>query len=70
VATASKPLTVLLARIGFYRVKAQIDTSCSGSCAASYRISGAAKHKLEVIPACRPKGSGFACSKVRIVRLY
>jgi hypothetical protein len=70
VATASKPLTILLANRGFYRVKAEIDTSCKGTCAAGYRISGAANHKLRVIPSCRLKGSGFVCSKLKIVRLY
>ena len=70
VATASRPLTVLLANRGLYRVKAEIDSSCKGSCDGSYRISGSANHKLEVVPSCQPKGSGFACSKVRIVKVY
>ena len=38
VATPSKPLTVLLDNRGLYRVKAEIDSSCTGSCDASYRI--------------------------------
>src|SRR6202007_1614933 len=58
VATPSKPLTVLLDNGGLYRVKAVIDVSCKGSCDASFRISGSANHKLEVVPSCRPKGSG------------
>jgi hypothetical protein len=70
VATPSKPLTVLLDNSGLYRVKAEIDSSCKGSCAASYRISGSANHKLEIVPNCQPKGSGFVCSKVKIVRIY
>ncbi len=70
VATPSKPLTVRLARSGLYRVKAEIDASCKGSCAASLRISGSANHKLEVVPSCRPSGSGFVCSKVKIVKVY
>ena len=70
VATPSKPLTVLLDNSGVYRVKAEIGSSCRGSCDASYRISGAANHKLEIVPSCQPKGSGFACSKVKIVRVY
>ncbi len=70
VATPSKPLTVLLDNNGVYRVKAEIDSSCKGSCAASYRISGSANHKLEVVPSCQPKGSGFVCSKVKIVKAY
>ena len=43
---------------------------CKGSCDASYRISGSANHKLEVVPSCQPTGSGFVCSKVKIVRVY
>ena len=70
VATVSKPLTVLLADRGFYRVKAEIDSSCRGTCAGSRRVSGSANHKLEIVPGCRLTGSGFVCSKVRIVRLY
>lgn len=70
VATPSKPLTVLLDNRGLYRVKAEIDASCKGSCGASYRISGSANHKLEVVPSCRPNGSGFVCSKVKIVKIY
>jgi hypothetical protein len=69
-ATPSKPLTVLQDNSGLYRVKAEIDSSCKGSCDASYRISGSANHKLEVVPSCRPKGSGFVCTKVKIVKVY
>jgi hypothetical protein len=70
VATPSKRLTVLLGNTGLYRVRAEIDSSCKGSCAASYRISGSANHKLEIVPSCQPRGSGFVCSKVRIVKVY
>ena len=70
VATPSKPLTVLQKDSGLYRVKAEIDSSCKGSCDASYRISGSANHKLEVIPSCQLKGSGFVCSKMKIVKVY
>ena len=69
-AKPSKPLTVLLAKSGLYRVKAEIDSPCKGSCGASYRISGSANHRLEVVPDCQPKGSGFVCSKVKIVKVY
>jgi len=69
-ATPSKPLTVLQQESGPYRVRAEIDSPCKGSCDASYRLSGSADHRLEVIPSCRLKGSGFVCSKVRIVRVY
>ena len=69
-ATPSKPLTVLQRDSGLYRVKAEIESSCKGSCDASYRISGSANHKLEVIPSCQLKGSGLVCSKVKIVKVY
>ena len=70
VATPSKPLTVLLDNRRVYRVKAEIDSSCRGSCEASYRISGSADHKLQVVPSCRPRRSGFVCSKVKILEVY
>lgn len=69
-ATPSKPLTVLLDNSGLYRVKAEIDSGCNGNCDASYRISGSANHKLEVVPSCQPRGSGFVCSNVKIVKVY
>jgi len=69
-ATPSKSLTVLQDNSGFYRVRAEIDSSCKGSCHASYRIAGSADHELEVVPSCQPKGSGFVCSKVKIVKVY
>jgi hypothetical protein len=70
IATPSKPLTVLQNNSGLYRVKAEIDSSCKGSCHASYRLFGSANHKLEVVPSCQPKGSSFVCSKVTIVKVY
>jgi hypothetical protein len=69
-ATPSKPLTVLQSTSGPYRVKVVINAPCTGSCAASARLSGSAGHRLEVVPSCRLKGSGFVCSKVRIVKVY
>ena len=63
----SKALTVLLDNSGLYRVKAEIDSSCKGSCVASYRVSGSADRTLEIVPSCRPKGSGFVCNRVKIV---
>jgi hypothetical protein len=69
VATASRPRTVFLANSRPNRVKAEIDSSCKGHCDASLRISGSANHKLEIVPSCRPKGSGFVCSKVKIVKV-
>ena len=70
VATASRPRTVFLANSRPNRVKAEIDSACRGNCDATYRISGSANHKLEIVPSCQPKGSGFVCSKVRIVKVY
>lgn len=69
-ATPRKPLAVLLDDSGLYRVRVEIDSSCRGSCDASYRVSGSADHKLEIVPSCRPTGSGFTCSKVEIVKVY
>ena len=70
VATPSRPRTFLVGISGLYRVKAAIDSSCKGNCDASYRISGSANHKLVIVPSCQPKGSGFVCSKVKIVKVY
>jgi hypothetical protein len=70
VVTASNPRTVFLNNRGLYRIKAVIDSSCKGTCAASYRIFGSANHKLEIVPSCQLKGSGFVCSKVKIVKVY
>jgi len=70
VVTPSRPRTVFVANSRPSRVKAVIDSSCKGSCAASYRLSGSANHKLVIVPSCQPRGSGFVCSKVRIVKIY
>ena len=70
VVTASKPRTVFVNNRGLYRVRAEIDSSCKGNCDASYRLSGSANHKLEIVPNCQPRGSGFVCSKVKIVKVY
>jgi hypothetical protein len=69
-ATPSKPLTVFQLNSRLSLVRAVIEFPCKGSCHASYRISGSANHKLEVVPSCQPKGSGFVCSKVKIVKVY
>ena len=69
IATAGKPLAILLAHRGLYRVKAEID-SCKGSCDASYRISASANHKVQIVPTCQPNGSGFVCSRVRFVKVF
>jgi hypothetical protein len=70
-ATPNKPLTVLQQNRGVYRIKAEIDSICKGSCdAPAYRISGSADHTLEVVPSCQATVSGFVCTKVRIVKVY
>ena len=70
VATPSKPLTIHLDNRGLFRVKAQLDSPCKGTCAASYRISGSVNHKLEIVPSCRLKGSGFVCSRIEFIKVY
>jgi hypothetical protein len=70
VATVTQPLTIRLGNRRLYRVRAEINSSCRGTCAATYRISGAANHKLEVVPNCKPRGTGFACARVKILKLY
>lgn len=70
VAAPTKPLSVLLDESGPYRVKAEIDSSCEGRCAASYRVSGSADHELELVSSCQPKGSGFVCRKLELVEVY
>ena len=70
VATASRPRTVFHANSRPNRVQAEIDSSCKGHCDASLRISGSANHKLQIVPSCQPKGSGFVCSKVETVKVY
>lgn len=70
VVTPSKPLTVLLDNGGLYRVTAEIESSCKGSCDAGYRISGSADHRLEIVPSCRRASSGFVCNRLKIVKVY
>ena len=70
VATVNEPLTIHLANRGLFRVKAEIDAACKGSCAAGYRISGAADHKLKVVPSCHLNGTRFVCSYLKIVKVY
>jgi len=69
-ATSRRPLTVFQQNSRPYRVRAVIDSACKGSCDASYRLSGSANHRLEVVPSCQLKGSGFVCRKVKIVKVY
>lgn len=70
VATPGRPLTVRLGNGRLYRVKAEIDSACKGTCAGSYRISGSANHRLEIVPGCRLSGPGVVCSKIEIVKVY
>jgi hypothetical protein len=70
VATSSKPLIVHLANRRLYRVTAEIDSSCKGTCNASYRIAGSANHKLEIVTSCQLKVSGFVCSRIKIIKVY
>lgn len=69
VATPARPATVLLANRGVYRVKAEINAVCRGTCSGSLRLSGSADHKLAVVPSCRLTTAGFVCSKVALVRI-
>jgi hypothetical protein len=70
VATPSTPLSILLDHGGPYRVRVEIDSSCEGRCAASYRVSGSADHRLDIVPSCKPSGSRFVCSKLELVEVY
>ena len=54
-----------------YLVKVFLESSCKGVCETTgYRISGAARHKLMVIPSCRYASEVFICSKIRVVKIY
>ena len=54
-----------------YLVKVFLESSCKGVCETrGYRISGAARHKLMVIPSCQYANKVFTCSKIRVVKVY
>ena len=69
-ATSSKALTVFSTIAASTVSRPRSTLRAEGPVPGVLRISGAANHKLEVVPSCRPKGSGFACSNVTIVKIY
>ena len=70
-ATPSKRAVFLQDNSRRYLVKAFLESSCRGVCATKgYGISGAARHKLMVIPSCRYANEVFTCSKIRVVKVY
>jgi hypothetical protein len=71
-ATASKPAVFIQNNGRRYLVKVFLESSCKGVCEtkSGYRISGAARHKLMVIPSCQYANKVFTCSKIRVVKVY
>jgi hypothetical protein len=71
-ATASKPAVFVQNNRRGYLVKVFLESSCKGVCEtkSGYRISGAARHKLMVIPTCQYANKIFTCSKIRVVKVY
>ena len=70
-ATPSKPAVFIQNNSRRYLVKVFLESSCKGVCATTgYRISGAARHKLMVIPSCQYANKVFTCSKIRVVKVY
>ena len=71
-ATASKPAVFTQNNSRGYLVKVFLESSCKGVCEtkSGYRISGAARHKLMVIPTCQYANKIFTCSKLRVVKVY
>lgn len=70
-ATTSKPAVFIQQNRRRYLVKVFLESTCKGVCATTgYRISGAARHKLMVIPACQYANKVFTCSKIRVVKVY
>ena len=70
-ATASKPAVFIQENSRRYLVKVFLESSCKGVCETTgYRISGAARHKLMVIPSCHYANKVFTCSKLRVVKVY
>jgi hypothetical protein len=70
-ATASKPAVFIQNNRRRYLVKVFLESSCKGVCETKgYRISGAARHKLMVIPSCQYANKVFTCSKIRVVKVY
>ena len=70
-ATVSKPAVFIQDNSRRYLVKAFFESTCKGVCQTTgYRISGAARHKLMVIPTCQYANKVFTCSKLRLVKVY
>jgi len=70
-ATPSKPAVFIQNNSRRYLVKVFLESSCKGVCETKgYRISGAARHKLMVIPSCQYANKVFTCSKIRVVKVY
>lgn len=71
-ATAIKPAVFIQENGRRYLVKVFLESSCKGVCETKggYRISGSARHKLMVIPSCRYANRVFACSEIRVVKVY
>jgi hypothetical protein len=70
-ATSGKPAVFIQDNSRGYLVKVFLESSCKGVCATNgYRISGAARHKLMVIPSCQYANRVFTCTKIRVVKVY
>jgi hypothetical protein len=71
-ATPYKPAVFIQDNSRGYLVKVFLESSCKGVCETKggYRISGAARHKLMVIPTCQYANNVFTCSKLRVVKVY
>jgi hypothetical protein len=70
-ATPYKPAVFIQNNSRRYVVKTFLESSCKGVCETNgYGISGAARHKLMVIPTCQYANNVFTCSKIRVVKVY
>jgi hypothetical protein len=71
-ATPFKPAVFIQNNSRRYLVKVFFESTCKGVCETKggYRISGAARHKLMVIPTCQYADTVFTCSKLRVVKVY
>lgn len=70
-ATPFKPAVFIQDNSRRYLVKVFFESTCKGACETTgFRISGAARHKLMVIPSCQYADKVFTCSKLRVVKVY
>jgi hypothetical protein len=70
-ATAIKPAVFIQNNSRRYLVKVFLESTCKGVCQTKgYGISGAARHKLMVIPTCQYASKVFTCSKIQVVKVY